>query len=287
MCRFALYLGDEISLSALVTEPSNSIIHQSSHSHLGEEPLNGDGFGVAWYSAEIRRPAVFKEVSPAWNSLNLHHLARVTRTHCVLAHVRAASPGLPVTQLNCHPFSWQQLCLMHNGGLGGFLDIKRRLQAGLSDDAFRELMGSTDSEHLFALIKDAYRASSEGDPLERLAAAMLAAFRRTEELRRELGVEEGSYLNVALCDGRRAVVSRWASEGIAASRSLYFHAGGNYVCEGRVCKMVEADGDRGAVLICSEPLSEDPGWEPVPDNHLVLVDADLEVDLRPIALGSF
>ena len=29
MCRFAMYLGPPIQLSALVTEPSNSIIHQS------------------------------------------------------------------------------------------------------------------------------------------------------------------------------------------------------------------------------------------------------------------
>ncbi|MCB1034925.1 MAG: class II glutamine amidotransferase, partial [Acidobacteria bacterium] len=107
MCRFALYLGDEILVSSLVTEPSNSIIHQSFHSHLREEPLNGDGFGVAWYIPGGTEPAVFKEVNPAWNSLNLHSLARVTRSHCLMAHVRAASPGLPVTQLNCHPFAWR------------------------------------------------------------------------------------------------------------------------------------------------------------------------------------
>ena len=29
MCRFALYLGQPILVSSLVTEPTNSIIHQS------------------------------------------------------------------------------------------------------------------------------------------------------------------------------------------------------------------------------------------------------------------
>lgn len=285
MCRFALYLGDEILLSALVTQPSNSIIHQSAHSHLGEEPLNGDGFGVAWFPAGGTEPAVLKEVHPAWNSMNLHSLARVTRTHCVLAHVRAASPGLPVTQLNCHPFAWRSLCLMHNGGLGGFLTMKRRLQQELSEDSYRQLLGSTDSEHLFALIKDAYRGSDEKDPMKRLKSAMLAAFRRTEELRQELGILEGSYLNVALCDGRRAVVSRYASEGAGRARSLFYHQGGDYVCDGDFCRMVVADGDPGAVLVCSEPLSQDPGWDQVPENHLVLVEEDLTVTLEPIALG--
>ena len=33
-------------------------------------------------------------------------VARVTKSRCVFAHVRAASPGLPVTELNCHPFAY-------------------------------------------------------------------------------------------------------------------------------------------------------------------------------------
>ncbi len=42
MCRFAVYLGEEITISSLVTEPSYSILHQSFYSHEREEPLNGD-----------------------------------------------------------------------------------------------------------------------------------------------------------------------------------------------------------------------------------------------------
>ncbi len=79
MCRFALYLGPPVRLSQLVTEPTNSIIHQSYHSHERPEPLNGDGFGVAWYVPDIRpEPAVFRSTTPAWNNHNLLHLAPVT-----------------------------------------------------------------------------------------------------------------------------------------------------------------------------------------------------------------
>ena len=53
MCRFALYLGSELTVSRLVTEPSNSIIHQSFHNLERTEPLNGDGFGLAWYVPEM------------------------------------------------------------------------------------------------------------------------------------------------------------------------------------------------------------------------------------------
>ena len=66
MCRFALYLGSPIRISSLITDPVNSIIHQSFHSHEREEPLNGDGFGLAWYVPELTdEPAIFKDVSPA------------------------------------------------------------------------------------------------------------------------------------------------------------------------------------------------------------------------------
>ena len=141
MCRFALYLGPKVTLSSLVTEPAHSIIRQSYESR-EREPLNGDGFGLAWYVPELSdRPALFCSISPAWNNPNLEDVARVSQSSCVLAHVRAASPGLPVTQLDCHPFAWRDLAFMHNGYIAGFQRLKRRLLASLSDEAFYLVKG--------------------------------------------------------------------------------------------------------------------------------------------------
>ncbi|MEM7357026.1 MAG: class II glutamine amidotransferase, partial [Acidobacteriota bacterium] len=221
MCRFALYLGEEIALSALVTEPAYSILHQSFHSHERVEPLNGDGFGIAWYPPGMEEPGVFKEVSPAWNSRNLRSVARVTRSQCLLAHVRAATPGLAVTQLNCHPFAWRGLSFMHNGTVGGFLRLKHRLVQAIEEQTFLEIEGSTDSEHVFALVKEAWRAADTLPPLERLAAALRGGVERVEAMRREVGAEEPSLLNLALCDGQRAVVSRYVSDDSEKANSLY------------------------------------------------------------------
>lgn len=92
MCRFVLYHGPPITLGSLVTEPENSLIHQSYQSRERAEPLNGDGFGLAWYAPELSAaPALFRSISPAWNNANLLSLARVVRSHCILAHVRAAT----------------------------------------------------------------------------------------------------------------------------------------------------------------------------------------------------
>ncbi|MEM7586698.1 MAG: class II glutamine amidotransferase [Acidobacteriota bacterium] len=281
MCRFALYLGEEITLSSLVTEPVYSILHQSFHSHEREEPLNGDGYGIAWYPRGAEEPAILKEVNPAWNSRNLRSVARVTRSRCLLAHVRAATPGLPVTQLNCHPFSAGELSFMHNGTVGGFLGLKHRLVKELEEQTFLEIEGSTDSEHVFALIKEAWAAAVERPALERLEVALRGGVERSEAMRRSSGTDEPSLLNLVLCDGQRAVVSRYVSDPSTPANSLYVHRGHRYVCEDGACRMLARGDGEGAVIVASEPLSEDAGWERVPTNHLVVIDRDLAVEIKP------
>jgi len=282
MCRFALYVGAEISVESILTQPHNSIVHQSFHSHERAEPLNGDGFGMAWYVDGHAEPAIFKDVTPAWSNLNLMNLARVTRTRSLLAHVRAASPGLPVQQLNCHPFAWQNLAFMHNGTVGGFAQIRRALLRELDDEAFAAIQGTTDSEHVFALATQHYREASEEPPLARLASSLRAAITRTEALREAAGIKTPSLLNLALSDGKRAVVTRFISEGDEEPNSLYVHSGSRYTCEGGVCRMVDPGTEGHAVIVASEPLSEDAGWTRVPKNHLVTIDASLDVEVASI-----
>lgn len=284
MCRFVLYLGTEITISSLVTEPANSIIHQSFHSHEQEEPLNGDGFGLAWYVPEMsEEPVLFKDVTPAWNNLNLLNLARVIQSSCILAHVRAASPGLPVIQLNCHPFSWGPFAFMHNGTVAGFASIRRTLLGGLSDEAFQSISGSTDSECVFALFADHYRRAGKGQSrTEAMVTALTGAIADVDELTREAGGEEPSLLNLAVTDGTCAVISRYISGSPQKANSLYVHSGSRYVCTDGLCRMVEPGNGNKAVIVASEPLSQDKGWKRVQPNSLVVVHEDLRLDMRTL-----
>lgn len=270
MCRFALYLGNPIRMSALVTEPEFSILHQSYDSHERKEPLNGDGFGVAWYVDGESTPAILREVRPAWNSMNLRNIAEVTHTRCLMAHVRAASPGLPVTQLNCHPFKWNQLTLMHNGTVGGFHRFRQHLVSELKEFSYLGVDGSTDSEYVFALVKEAWRENEvQPDPLVRLEHALRVGIERIENLRIRSGIDEPSLLNLALCDGEHAVVSRYVSPGTSGSNSLYVRAGQQFACINDACLMQDDAADRHAIIVASEPLTSESGWQPVPENHLV------------------
>lgn len=283
MCRFAAYLGHSLRLSQLLTEPENSLIRQSYQARERPEPLNGDGFGVAWFVPDVSsRPALFKDITPAWNNENLVELARVTSSRCILAHVRAASPQSTVQRLNCHPFVSGNLAFMHNGYMAGFARWRRRLLAGLSDAAFEVVRGSTDSEHAFAVLWDEYLVREGREPAERLLDALRATVQRLEDLRREAGVEESSYFNFAIGDGENLAATRFASRPQDQPASLHYLCGRNLRCEsGRI--QLDVDEDRtDLVLIASEEMEPGYCWSEVPHNHLVLAQHPGRVQLLPM-----
>lgn len=282
MCRFVMYLGPKLPVSALVTEPVHSLINQSINATEREEPLNGDGFGFAWYVPELpHQPGLFRSITPAWSNTNLHRLAPVTMSRCILAHVRAATQGMGVSEVNCHPFVRDGVTFMHNGDLGGFSQVRRALLNSLSDVAFNGIHGSTDSEHLFALIGEEL-AKSAGEPsCERLATALIAGVERALEFVRRAGVEDHSYLNIAMADGANAVACRFTTDAPENIESLYLNTGRRYICEEGVCRMLDAREEDRAVIVSSERLSEDPGWTPIPANHLVSIHRGGNVQVEP------
>jgi predicted glutamine amidotransferase len=191
---------------------------------------------------------------------------------------------MPVTQLNCHPFTHGRLSFMHNGVLGGYRLLRRQLLDSLSAASFETVFGSTDSEHVFALFLDEYASSAESNPLERLATGLESTIRRSEKMRRSVAIDEPSLLNVCVSDGHRAVASRFVSDASGTSCSLYLHQGKRFVCSNGICRMTNDGNAGGAVIISSEPLTENPGWERVPENHLVMLAADRSVTIRPLNL---
>jgi len=276
MCRFTLYMGEPIQLSTLLMEPEHSLIRQSTHSREREEPLNGDGFGVGWYAADPRlEPAVFRSITPAWNNRNLVNLTRVVASGCILAHVRAATQSSGVNEANCHPFRFGSHLFMHNGDVGSFRGVRRAMLASVRDEAFDNVYGSTDSEHVFALVIDEMlRAPAGLEPSERMARALEAAIQRVVELVAKHGQGEPSYLNCALSDGHNAVVSRFANDPDYAPESLYYFSGALYPSvDGRSAR---------SVIVSSERLTADPGWREIPANHMVIVRQGGEPELAAI-----
>ena len=277
MCRFIAYLGEPILLSSLVTDPDHSIIHQSYHSRERPEPLNGDGFGLAWYVPRLSESAaLFKDTTPAWSNENLRQVARVVESDCIFAHVRAATGGSPVSRLNCHPFSFGNLTFMHNGLIPEFGRMRRKLLETLSDEVYNSVTGSTDSEHIFALFCEYYR----GGGLEGMAEALSRTIYRLEELRQELSIDRSCFLNFALTDGNVLLTTRYISDGSELANSLYYAEGEKYRCENGVCMLEK--GRRSSVVVASERLSLASEWNRISPNQMLLADRNGLLELRPI-----
>lgn len=283
MCRFVFYAGPPIAISSLVVEPTNSLIHQSYHAQERDEPLNGDGFGLAWYSRDPSdSPGLFRSTTPAWSNRNLVDLSRMLTSHCILAHVRAASHGTEVSEANCHPFRSGNYTLMHNGEIGGFPRVKRHLLSRLSDESFGMIRGNTDSEHLFGLFLDALPSRTDSLPAPALADGLRAAIRQAEELSDLHADGDPCYLNVAVANGRTAVVSRFTTDPDSEGESLHVLQGRRYFCDDGVSRTLFTEVADEAVLVSSERLSDDLDWQSVPRNHLVVVDEWGGTTIEPV-----
>jgi glutamine amidotransferase len=289
MCRFITYAGAPILLADLLYRPVNSLIMQSYHARERAEPLNGDGFGVGWYVPEIDpSPCVQRSVSPAWSNQNLQNLAAKTRATCLFAHVRAASPGMAVTDANVHPFAYDRFMWMHNGAVNGFHRIRRTLRESLKDEFYDMIQGTTDSEHAFAVFLNSLRTPFGETTATEMRRALVETIARLNEWTREAGITETSFYNFAVTDGHSTVVSRYASGASVKGNSLHYSRGQRFEClPDGVCDMHSVINTQkaAAVIVASEKLTDDPtDWEEVKDNHSVTVLPDSSVNVEPINL---
>ncbi|MBV9960103.1 MAG: class II glutamine amidotransferase [Acidobacteria bacterium] len=289
MCRFLTYAGKPLLLADLLYRPANSLIMQSHHAREREEPLNGDGFGVGWYVPEIDpAPCVQRSVTPAWSNRNLQDLANKTRAAHLFAHVRAASPGMAVTEVNVHPFAYDRFLWMHNGSVADFHRIRRRLRDSLKDEFYNMIQGTTDSEHAFALFLNSLRTPFNETGAAEMRRALVETIARLSEMTRAEGITTPSFYNFAVTDGETAVISRYCSaEGIKGA-SLHFSRGSRFEClPDGVCDMHSVAQEQAAesVIVASERLTDDEtDWLDVPDNHTITVFPDYHVELERIPL---
>jgi predicted glutamine amidotransferase len=280
MCRFLCYRGPAARLADLLYEPANSLIRQSYKARERAEPLNGDGFGVGWYAPDpAEPPCVFTSVTPAWSNQNLRRLARHVRSSCFAAHVRAASPGMRVSEENCHPFQYGPYLWMHNGAVGEFARIKRRLRASLADGVYESIQGTTDSEHAFAVFLTLVGAGRPGSARE-LGRALVETIRRLEAWSSEAGVRTPSFYNFAVTDGEQVAAVRYGSDPRLEPASLYFTIGTGAPRAG----MGSGPGDRPLggpyLIVASERLTDDrAAWTRVAPHHVLTVSGDFETSV--------
>src|SRR2546427_4398970 len=252
MCRWIAYRGETIPLEEYVTAPAHSLVVQSQRALESTASTNGDGFGMGWYG-EPAELGLYREVRPAWSDENLRYLRRHIRSHLYFGQVRA-STGTPITRPNCHPFACGRWLFMHNGLIGNWARLRRKVEALIPDEFYPSRIGTTDSEAVFLAILG---AGGDKDPI--------GATRRTlATLTDMVGTNmEPLRFTAALANGRDLYAFRYAANDNA--NTLYYR---------------EAAGN---VVVVSEPLDADRAhWTPVPPGHMLIAHAG-----KPVVLERF
>lgn len=251
MCRLLGYLGEPRQPDTLIYHPDHSLVVQSYQPRqMTAGLLNADGFGLGWFDQAIDSPPyLYKNILPIWSDINLPFLSRYIHSGCFVGYVRSATPPLAVDFTNCQPFSEQRLLYVHNGFIEHFrTTLYRPLRNLLSDQSYLQIHGTTDSEHIFALIVDTLRRS----PDLSLASALAVALGTLTDLAKTFNVYFSA--NILLADGKQLVACRYASR--EPEPSLYWLAKGVGCPDG--------------VIIASEPLFEDQ-WQAFPAHSLLEV----------------
>jgi len=248
MCRLAAYAGPALPLRRLLLDPVHSLSEQA---HAPREMVRGtlcaDGYGFGWYDTD-NRPRAYASVLPIWSDINLPDLADTLRAPMWLANVRSATPGQAINLANTQPFRSGGLMYLHNGYLEGFNDgLRRRFHERLDNGLSAALQGNSDSEYLFALIRQHLGQTTD------IAMAMTHALTDLE----------------TMLDGRQALLGIIVGDG----NRLYA------IRHGIGCQppsLYSMTGDReypDAILIASERLTESSQWQPVATGRVLQADA--------------
>ena len=263
MCRLLGYLGESIQLDRILFKPEHSLIVQSyKPQEMTAGLLNADGFGIGWYDSQPHNPPYsYKNILPIWNDANLPQLGRYIQSQCYLGYVRSATSNLSVDTINCQPFSHQNLLFVHNGYIDEFrTTLYRPIRNNLNDFAYQRIEGTTDSEHIFALIVNELE---KNDRLS-LQQALHNTITRLVALSEPDNI--GFSANIVLSNGKELTACRYSNREL--SPTLYY--------------IKENSPYSNAVILASEPMFGGD-WVSVAEKSIISVRENLEIRVDPIS----
>ncbi len=222
-------------------EPAHSLYRQSwEPEEMEDAVLNADGFGFGWVNPS-RQTAIYTNTRPIWSDSNLSGLSESLFSPYWLANVRSATPGQSISQDNTHPFKFGQILFTHNGYIENFNpDIRTRLHEIIEPSIQSGIQGNTDSEFLFALLRQQLKHT----------ANIAQAIQGMVSLLTEMIADEKVLLNLIVGDGTHFYILRHAINGQCPT--LYYSTEENEFPD--------------SILIASEALTESGKWQAIPEH---------------------
>jgi glutamine amidotransferase len=203
--------------------------------------INADGFGIAWLVGDLGdRGAArrYRRERPLWSDPSVPDLTASISSGAIVAAVRSATVGMPVTEGACAPFIEGTWMFSHNGAIDRWPSSVAPLADAVPPIDLMTMDAPTDSAFLWVLVRQHLRQGcSAATALARVVGDVLA-------------LAPDSRLNLLLHDGQHIAAT-------TVGHALWLHDG------------------KGSVTISSEAL--DPGdrrWQPIPEHCLLETTAD-------------
>ncbi len=220
--------------------------------------VHGDGWGMAWQDPDDHTMRCVSSPDSAIRDPSYALLARQRLGRAGIVHLRWATPGLPVTPQNTHPFVDDGYAFAHNGNISPV----ERLDALLTPESRAKLSGDTDSERYFRFVVQCI--AEQGDDAEGL----------TQSLAVLVGEFPDASLNALMLTPTHMFgvhINSQASPPVMGLRKLFAsdeeiphrHTDDYFAMDFRLTP--------DAVHVISSGIDPE-GWTPVPENTAAMVD---------------
>lgn len=235
MCRHLAYVGPAVPLGGLLFDASHCLVRQGcAPREMVVADDNPDGWGVAWWTPPRPEPRHYRTTVPMWEDRAFDRGG--DDATAVVAAVRKASPATALDPVNNAPF----VAMTRLGAVAFSLNghafhesCADRLHAAVPDEV--RVVGDTDSEALFAIVRERIAAGSD------LPDAVAAAHH-------VLDPGPQVYVNLLLGSSTTIVATTWR-------HTLYVRRAAS------------------GTTVASEPLDAGSAWTRVPDRHLLTATA--------------
>lgn len=262
MCRLLGYCSrDATSLADLIGDEGLAQL-------VGLSELHQDGWGMAWYERSelagdgaaggerLSREAVIRKSPLRADEPEFEKLARQPLGDLGLVHLRWATPGLAVNDLNTHPFRWGPYVFAHNGAV----HPQRRLGEILPPRWEAQVAGTTESERYLLLIMSRLEANG-GDTVAAIAGA-------AAQIERQFAPNS---LNAIMLSSRYLYAISWHDRAKVPAAKLrergYEDRPDEIACYFDLAYLRGPD----AVVVASSGWGQ-AGWTPLPDRHVLVVE---------------
>ncbi len=236
MCRHLAYVGPPLAIDDLLFNAPHALCHQGcAPREMVVAKDNPDGWGVAWWDPDAAEPHHYRATAPMWDDDGF--VSGAQRATTVLGAVRKASPNTTLECVNNAPFVAASRLGALAFSLNGHVfhpSCAARVRDAVPPEV--SIVGNTDSEAVFAIIRAAIAAGSG-------AAAAVAAAHHA------IAPSHDVYVNLLLVTRDEIVATTW-------QHTLYV-------------RPVD-----GATTVSSEALDSAPGWVRVPDASLLVACRD-------------